>query len=208
MKRVITILMTAFLLVGCGSGSASAQPANTQDSSAALDITTFKTMGDAFAHTDQDRQRAYSDDTYIYVFETNGNYYRAVSKMTPEVLEQLQALDFFDEEHDKKEMEIAGALELESIENLSDQIPSQEELDKYVGKTGQNLLDEGWTEGMGYSLDDMEFWLYHGPFCYAVVFESDKKYENTDDFDVWATIAPLTIKSVKFHDLGDAAVIN
>ena len=84
-------------------------------------------------------------------------------------------------------------------------IPPQEELDKYVGKTGQDLLDDGWTEGYGYNLDDMVFWLYKGPFAYDVVFESDQKYENTDDFDVWKTIAPLKIKSVTYKGLGNAS---
>jgi hypothetical protein len=51
----------------------------------------------------------------------------------------------------------------------------------------------------------MEFWLYKGPFAYTVVFESDQKYENTDDFDLWAAIAPLTIKSVTYNGLGNAS---
>ncbi len=51
----------------------------------------------------------------------------------------------------------------------------------------------------------MTFYLEYGPFTYAVTFESDSQYENTDDFDVIETIAPLTVSSAEFLGLGGLA---
>ena len=94
---------------------------------------------------------------------------------------------------------------METMENLSNEIIPQEELDKLVGKTGEELFNDGWTDGSGYNLEDMEFWLNKGAFEYTVVF--DGKVENYDEFDTEEGVKAFTVKSVKFNGLGDATNI-
>ena len=74
-----------------------------------------------------------------------------------------------------------------------------------IGKTGQDLENDGWTTGYGYNLESMEFFLEKGPFAYTVTFASGQTLTNSDDFDVFETIRPLVIKSVECTGLGDAA---
>ena len=214
-KKIIAVLTAGLLLAGCGNNTGSTGSAgstgSTADSgtpaaaSSGADVSSFKTMGEIFALHPDEREKGFADKDYCYVFELDGIIYRAKGTLTQEQMDQLFALDYDDPDYDKKYSEIAGPIAIEQLDNLTEMIPPQEELDKYAGKTGQDLLDEGWTEGYGYNLDNMEFFLYKGPFAYTVVFESDQKYENTDDFDVRATIAPLKIKSVPYNGLGNAS---
>lgn len=192
--------MSVLLLTACGSAAAPAS----EPAASSVDVTSFKTMGDIFAANPEERQCGNTTDTFFYVFELDGTAYRAYADLSKEVSDQLFALDIFDEDYDAKKKEIAAPLEIRQFDNLTEMIPPQEELDKWVGKTGQDLLDDGWAEGFGYNLQDMDFFLFKGPFSYKVRFEKDKEYENTDDFDVWETIKPLTIESVTYDGLGSA----
>jgi len=208
-KKLIAVLTAGLLLVGCGNSTGNSGNSSNSETPAAVssgvDTASFKTMSDIFALNPEEKERGFMDTDFYYVFELDGVIYRARGILTPEQTDQIFDLEFDDPDYETKYREITGPVVIEQFENLTEMIPPQEELDRYVGKTGQDLLDDGWTEGYGYNLDDMEFWLYKGPFAYNVVFESDQKYENTDDFDVWKTIAPLKIKSVTYKGLGNAS---
>ena len=214
MKNTIALLLSLALILGltaCGgsaapSASAAPEAENAESASAAqetqapeaADNAEFHTMADVFAY-DSDNY-ASGGDYYIYVFEKDGIIYRATAKFPPDVSEKVAAIDIFDEQYDAKVREAVAPLEIEKLDNLSEMIPPQEELDALVGKTGQDLLDDGWTI-WSYQLDIMEFGLHHGPFAFTVVF--DGELEMTDDFDEYAAIAPLTIKSVTYDGIGD-----
>jgi hypothetical protein len=214
MKNTIALLLSLALILGltaCGGSAASSASAAQETENAesvsvaqeaqapeAADSPEFRTMGDVFAY-DSDNY-ASGDDYYIYVFEKDGIIYRATAKFPPDVSEKVAAIDIFDEQYDAKVREAVAPLEIEKLDNLTEMIPPQEELDALVGKTGQDLLDDGWTI-WSYQLDIMEFGLHHGPFAFTVVF--DGELEMTDDFDEYAAIAPLTIKSVTYDGIGD-----
>ena len=207
MKNTIALLLSLALILGltaCGGSAASSasivpETENAESVSAAqetqapeaADSPEFQTMADVFAY-DSDNY-ASGGDYYIYVFEKDGIIYRATAKFPPDVSEKVAAIDIFDEQYDAKVREAVAPLEIEKLDNLTEMIPPQEELDALVGKTGQDLLDAGWTI-WSYQLDIMEFGLHHGPFAFTVVF--DGELEMTDDFDEYAAIAPLTIKAV------------
>ena len=214
MKNTIALLLSLALILGltaCGgsaapSASAAPEAENAESASTAqetqapeaADNAEFHTMADVFAY-DSDNY-ASGGDYYIYVFEKDGIIYRATAKFPPDVSEKVAAIDIFDEQYDAKVREAVAPLEIEKLDNLTEMIPPQEELDALVGKTGQDLLDDGWTI-WSYQLDIMEFGLHHGPFAFTVVF--DGELEMTDDFDEYAAIAPLTIKSVTYDGIGD-----
>ena len=214
MKNTIALLLSLALILGltaCGgsaapSASAAPEAENAESASTAQETQApeaaenaeFHTMADVFAY-DSDNY-ASGGDYYIYVFEKDGIIYRATAKFPPDVSEKVAAIDIFDEQYDAKVREAVAPLEIEKLDNLTEMIPPQEELDALVGKTGQDLLDAGWTI-WSYQLDIMEFGLHHGPFAFTVVF--DGELEMTDDFDEYAAIAPLTIKSVTYDGIGD-----
>lgn len=194
--RRIGIVCVSILLVSCG-GKAS--------SSNAFDLSSLKTIGDVLAlDTVNQSQYGFTDKYYAYVFEKDGVYYRASADIPSDVSKEIWDIDFEDENREEKINALLNPLPLKAVENLSEQIPPQSELDKYVGKTGQELFDEGWSYNY-YNLEDMEAGLDHGPFSYRVKFNYDgEPMENTDDFDFYEAFKDLTVASIAFDGLGDA----
>jgi hypothetical protein len=208
MKRILAIVMALVLvlsaLTACSSKSNENAPSG-KDASASFDPSQVKTMGDAFAYEDDEqKQEACSETEYIFVFPVGDVYYRAVAELPKDVSDEIWAIDFEDENRDQKVRDLVSPLPLTSLENLNELIPTQDELDQLVGKTGQDLFDAGWTNWY-YNLEDMEAGMYYGPFSYMVKFAYDgEPMENTDDFDFYEAFKDLKILSVTYDGLGDA----
>lgn len=198
----LALLLILSLLAGCGQtgGSGGSTAAETAASGTAA-IEGFKTLGDAPAlGTTEGEQYAMTQGWFIYAFTLDGTHYRVIAQMPEDVYNEAFDLDWSDEDHDAKLQELISPIEIVRYENLDDMIPAQEELDVYVGKTLQDMFDEGWYNS-GWNLEDMVFWMNHGPFNYAVAVEGT--VENYDDFDE-EDMGPLVIKSVTYEGLGDA----
>lgn len=172
-------------------------PAGTNE--AHVDLASVKTMGEVMGLPDYGN--ACTENKFVYVFEQDDNFYRAIANVTREDFEAVAALDIADADYAKKLADTVSALEVEKIENLTEAIPSQEELDKLKGKTGEELLNDGWSDE-GWDLDAMTFYMTHGLFSYIVEFEGD--VDNADSFEI-DKIKPFTVKSVKYRGLGDAS---
>ena len=209
----MSVVLTLTILMACSNASntTSEQKSNSSSVSVAgnFDPAQIKTMGDFFKFKNDDEynsQDSITETHYVIVLNIGGVYYRAIADLTPELSDKLFQLDF--EERDQKLNELIGPLPVSRLENLTEMIPSQEELDKYVGKTGKELFDNGWSTYMYYNLEDMVAGLYHGPFLYDVAFEYDgEPMQNTDDFDFIENFKDLKVKSVKFAEIGDATDI-
>ena len=205
-KKMMALLLAALCLcaifAGCAAKNQSSDSANTP----AANVTDFTTIGEAMAVAEENSvQTASYADYYVYVFELNGTYWRLTAQLTPEQSTAIMALDILEEDYNDKLAELVSPLAITNCENLNEMMLTEEEMNALAGKTGEDLLNAGWTSGYGYNLEDMEFYLEYAPFCYTVVFESDQALENTDDFDVLEAIKPLTVKSVAFNMIGDSA---
>ncbi|MBO4854458.1 MAG: hypothetical protein J5482_04915 [Oscillospiraceae bacterium] len=202
MKKVVSVvlalLMASVMLAGC---------ANAGGAGSAASVDSCKTIGELRAFESDTEQSAFYEDVYVYVFEQGDTYYRATAMLSAETSAALWDLDFSDEDYDAKYDELVNPLAIDKLEELNSQILSQDEMDAFVGKTGQELLDAGWTTGYGYNLDSMEFWMNYGPFTYAVVFDGEIAEEDVEDFDDEEGIKDFTVKSVSFMSLGDATNI-
>lgn len=180
-----------------GTGTADGTPASL---TAAIDG--FRTIGDARAVADTENyQTATYDDVFVYVFRYDGTDYRVTAPIPEETRTVLDGLDLFEPDYNEKNNAALDPLVIETRENVTAMIPSKEELDSLIGKTGADLLDDGWYS-MGYNVDEMSFFLAHDMFQYTVVFNGKLQY--TDDFDEYEAIRPLTIKSVTYDCLADA----
>ena len=206
---ILTVLMAMALLAGCGQAGggsddgdgAGGSPAGYAAGTEAIDD--LETIGDAMNVASAEvYQAATYEDVHIYVFEYEGTIYRVFAPVTEEIFQAIMDIDYDDPDKDEKENALVSPLVIEKRENISEKIPSQEELDEWKGKTGEDLLNDEW-EIYGYNLDTMEFYMNHQLFSYIVTF--DGELELTDDFDEYEAVKPLKILSVTYEGLGDAA---
>ena len=204
MKKVFSIIcviaMAVMLLAACGQ---SGNSGNNGGASGDFDITKVKTLADVFPYVGEDYQEGWTDEQYSIVFGINDVYYRAIADMPKDVADAVWKIEFDDEKREEKVRELVSALETVP-ENLTEKIPQQEELDKLVGKTGQELFDAGWTYWY-YDLESMDAGMEHEGFSYNVKFDYDgEQMKNDDDFDFYEEFKDLKVSEITFEGLGDA----
>ena len=149
-------------------------------------------------------QTAAFGNYYIVAYLLTDNIlYRAIAYLPDETAEALFAMDIFAEDYEEQEKALTDPLEVTKVENLSALIPSQEELDKWVGKTGQEMLDAGWTSS-GYNLYEKQFYMDFEMFDYLVTMEGEMTADENDQIDGEEAFKSLVIQSVVFDHLANA----
>ncbi len=169
-----------------------------------VDLDAVQTVGELLGKPDYGR--CVTEDKYVLAFEQDGVIYRAIAELPGDVSEALFNLEWDDPEYDEKLRALASPLRVVKIDNMSEGIPAQEELDKYVGKTGAELFDDGWTNS-GWSFSDPEgivAFMNKGPYSFDVVMTGDiadaESFEEED-------IRPLVVQSVTFDNISDPTYI-
>ena len=164
-----------------------------------VDLDTVTTLGQLLGLPDVGY--GFTDLTYVYAFEQDGNTYRAICDIPEETTQAIFDLDFDDPEYEKAYRELVSPLPVKAIENLTEGMPTQEEAEQYLGKTGQELMDDGWTVQF-YNLEDMQFGMYYGPYSYAITFEGEVK--DPENFDEYTDMGGLTVAATTCDGIGDA----
>ncbi|MBR0372954.1 MAG: hypothetical protein IJH91_00290 [Mogibacterium sp.] len=211
MKRVVSLLlvlmMAVFALAGCGGGgSDSGDGGSGGDSSEPVSVDSLKTMGDILALELEESQWAVYNGKVVYAFKLGDGYYRATGTISEEDAQAFYDIDFSDEDYEAQQEAILGPIAIDNMEDLSDQILTQDEMDALVGKTGQELQDAGWTFS-GHDLEEMVFWMNYGPFMYSVYFDGEVAEADYETFEDEAGTKDLTVTKVEFNMLGDATNI-
>ena len=132
--------------------------------------------------------------------EKDGEIMRAVARQTPEAYQALRSGDDVGK--------ALAAMEMEKVEDLTAGMPKQQELDRLVGKTGGELLNDGW-EIVGHSIysdfdSATEFYLVKGLYFYSVRF--DEAVEVDENFSEAEAMRPLTIASVTCDGVSDHCI--
>lgn len=164
-----------------------------------VDLDTVTTLGELLGLPDVGS--GLTGTTYVYAFEQDGNTYRAICDVSEETAQAIFDLDFDDPDYDKKLNDLIAPLPVKAIENLTENLPTQEEADQYIGKTGQELIDEGWTVHF-YNLDELRFGMTCGVYSYDITFEG--KIQDPEDFNEDTDMGGLTVKTITCDGIGDA----
>jgi len=92
-------------------------------------------------------------------------------------------LDFSDKDYDKKLVEAIGGMELVSAEDITSHRIDQATLDGLVGKTGQELFDDGFAFSSYYFYGGEETGatLDKDYFAYTVTFDTSITEADTED---------------------------
>lgn len=162
-----------------------------------VDLDAVKTVGELLGLP----QYGYSasEGRYVFAFEQDEIFYRAIAAMPEDVSDAVFALDFDDPQYDEKLNALIAPLEILRIDNLNDTILTQEQLDALVGKTGEELFNDGWSN-LGWNLDEMHFYMSYGAFNY--LFTMDGAVDNFEDFSD-EDINALVVKAAVYYGRGD-----
>ena len=217
-KAVIAALclaLTAMPLAACSgqsattgadaAGSTAQASASSVVQTAALDTSSWKTMGDALAAQTNELSAGWDDDYYVCVFKAGDSVVRVVAKMTPDAKANIDAVDWSKDDASEKTEEALSPLELVSAEDLTSQLISQDELNKLVGKTGQELVNEGWTF--------QNYYMYGGEQTGATFVKEDLAYSFIFDVsisedaaeDEGAAMMSAKLAEAEFQNAADAA---
>lgn len=214
---VLAATIACMMLVACSgqqtgsssSASSSAAASSSAEQSASstaagVDISGWKTLGDALAAATGKPGSGGDEKTYVAVFEVGDSFVRVVAKMEPGLYDKIRALDYGSDDYDKKFAELAGGLAIESAEDITSGKLSQDALDAYVGKTGQDLMDDGFEFSSYYMFagDETGASMDKGFFSYGVTFDAKVPEDKAEDQG--ASIKDATVKAIQFVGVADS----
>lgn len=135
------------------------------------------------------------------IFEAENNViFFAQASLTKSGYETYSAIDFDDVDGMRA---FLGTLDNVTVTDISDKIPSQDELDTYIGKTLGDLENAGF-ENTGYIGEDgINQFFYSGPtYCCKVTLADGVVVENMDDYSA-NSLRALKIGAVEYTGLSD-----
>lgn len=161
------------------------------------DVKDVKIIGDVLALPSTGN--AYGETNFVYAFELNGSTYQAIADLDPETSKALFALDFSDPEYNQKFNELAAPLPVKQVINLTEKVPSNSEIQNYVGKKFEELIEEGFYIS-GWNLEENIAYLGKRYFSYEAGFEGS--HDETFDEE---QLLKLPVTSITCTGIGDAA---
>lgn len=155
----------------------------------------------------QCEQTVYDESTWKGIFRMEDSWESVklvTAKMTKAEYEAISAISFEDENADEKTAVALTNFSDVTVEDVTDLLPTQEELDAYVGKTLGDLEEDGF-ENTGNSNWDGEYTFYYdGPvYCVAVDLADGVKIEDMDDYSA-NDLRELSIGKVEMMGLSGA----
>ena len=129
------------------------------------------------------------------------------AEVPSDIIDAIFDLDFFDKDREKKERDLLKDLPIGEVENLTDAMPTPFDCEKYIGKTGQELLDMGFICN-GYSIyegQDPRFFLDFGDYEYEITM-NERVVDIAEDASYEELFAPRTVKSVQCDGVGHGSL--
>ncbi len=203
---MLCLVLSSAPLVACsgqsGAGEGEAPTASSQ--AAAVDVSSWKTLGDAFAVQTDSLSSGWDEHYYVSVFKAGDSIVRVVGKLDADSYAKIEAVDWSKEDAEKQLAEATDAVPLVSADDLTSELVSQDELDKYVGKKGEDLIDDGWTFQSYYMTggDQTGTYFAKGDLVYMITFDISV----SDDLDdEGASVMDATVVEAEFGGASDAA---
>lgn len=169
------------------------------------DPSAWKTLGDVFALETGGMERGtVGADRYYAVFEYGGTTWFVSAPLSEEQFRQILDVDIFEEDWEAKQLAVLAPCVIDQVIDLRTLALPQEELDRWIGKTGQDLLDAGW-EYNSYHSDEsgIHVCMVNGDFEYLVSFAEELKqgqvYGDQPENMPSATITGMVFSGKSFH---------
>lgn len=212
MKKIIILTLTIIMVLFSLSACKMERPKETVDTMPPTQLDTsnidnLKTFEDVINLTKEETQSSVGSGYVVYAFKFGDDYYRVYSAISKELEDAYIKVDFAEDDAQEQQEALIKDIEIDKVEKLTDQILTEEQCNELVGKTGKDLVDDGWTYDGSYMLDEMEIWMAKGPFVYAVTFDGTVPESEYENFDCEKGTKDMKVKAVRFEMLGDASNI-
>ena len=193
-------------LAACGGqGTDNGDATGTGEAAESIDVSSWKTMADAYAVADEVIASGSLDKICVTVFKAGDNYIRVVSDYDSSLDEKSMELSFMDEDYMEKASAIFGNLAIQSAEDITSDLLDVNALIVYVGKTGQELMADGFVYRYcdGYGGEETYACFDKGYFGYNVTFDVHVDDDPGDDV---TAISNAKITDIQFMGVSDAAI--
>lgn len=163
------------------------------------DSATWKTLGDAFAAAEADPSYGYDEHAYVAVVPAGGRSIYVTARMTTEAYGAAGKIRFTDTDSiDGIEAALSG-LEITKAEDITDKVIPQADLEKLIGKSGKDLMDDGYrfVSYSAYGGDSTTATFDKGYYGYEITFSKKLPEGANPDGDEGATVRDATITGVR-----------
>ena len=207
MKKLLTLILAlalALSLAACGESAADEDAAAGGDATTGED--TALVMGDNEIADLLNEGYACVMSTaeegkWQGIFQMEESYdtvYKVVAAMSAEEYAAYDAISFDDEEAEAKQNAVLTTLTDVTVTDITSMLPTQEELDAYVGKTLGDLEDDGFENTGNSNYEGVYSFYYDGPvYCCMVDLEEGTLIEDMDDYSA-NDLRELKIGKVEF----------
>lgn len=153
----------------------------------------YKTFGELIATLDEDEDLHYIivDERIYAIGEKDGRHYQFAAAFPEAEQEAFESIDFFSDTYDEERYAILGKLIVDDCVDFTDAILPQPELDAFVGKTAQDIVDAGY-ELVGWSVGEEGAYLSFGKngmdyeaatgFPEGYTYDPDAEFEDEDAY--------------------------
>ncbi len=158
----------------------------------------LETIGDVYAAAEEESVTyTMGEDRICCVFQADGVPYRVMADIPEGLYAKIDEISFEDEDRDKKVIELLSPVVLKEVTDLSDKIPDEKALSALQGKSGEELLNDGYEISGYYAADgEATFYLDKGLFEYEMT--ANEKVEDCDNFDGYEELPAMTVKTIEW----------
>ena len=138
------------------------------------DPSSWKTLADVLSLRTESKESSWDENNYTLIFKYAGTEWLVNAAFSKELNDAIQAVDFMAEDRDDQINSILGPCGITTVIDLKTLAMPQDELDQWIGKTGQDLLDAGWKYN-GYHSDEtgIHICMVNGEFQYQISFAEE-----------------------------------
>ena len=202
-------LALAAPLAACGGKQAASDngstPAATQ--TAAADPSSWKTLGEALATQTESMAASWNDTSYVTVFKSGDHIYRVVAQLDADTNKKIEAVDWSKDDVSKQIEQAAGGAAITTAQDITEEKLSDADLANLNGKTGKQLVDEGWVfeSYFMYGGEQTGATYGKGNLSYAITFDVTVPESSTEDGG--ASLTDAQVASAEFSGASQAALI-
>jgi len=138
------------------------------------------------------------DDCFLMIVRRDGRWYQFSATVSQELMDQVNALDYMDENYEEKYNALFADLEIEDCIDFTDEVISKEEWNLYAGKTLGDLVNDGFSI-TGYSFWEQSNYVYadKDEMTYRIEVDPTEGFDTEAEFE-YEDLYDFTVKAGEF----------